>query len=73
MMMMNRFVTDADEELANTECLSLCGYCRHKHFGAGTCDAFRRGIPDVFLSGDAVHTKPIEGDGGIIYEQDNPL
>ena len=32
------------------------------------CKAFPRGIPFLIISGGIEHTKPFDGDGGIIYE-----
>ncbi len=51
----------------------LCGQCRHKHMGKATCKAFPGGIPDLFLSGEAEHTKPYKNDDGIRFESLNPI
>jgi hypothetical protein len=60
---MSRFVwQEGDIEV------SLCGRCKHKHLGAGTCDAYPEGIPFSFASGADKHTVPVPGDMGIIFE-----
>ena len=46
----------------------LCRSC--KHFGEGPgCAAFPDAIPDGILSGEIDHTKPVDGDNGIQYEE----
>jgi hypothetical protein len=52
--------------------LSACMYCKHKHEGAATCDAFPDGIPADILTMKSDHTEPFPGDNGIIFEPENP-
>ena len=55
--------------------MPMCLKCKHFHKKSRyeddrTCDAFPDKIPDYiyFEAGD--HTKPIEGDNGIVFEED---
>lgn len=45
----------------------VCRQCIHYH-GNLTCKAFPEGIPDVVIMDGNDHTKPIEGDHGILFE-----
>jgi hypothetical protein len=52
----------------------LCFVCRHLDHpdeleAPMTCSAFPDGIPLMVLDGDVDHTKPIDGDGGIQFEE----
>lgn len=47
-----------------------CHTCIHWN-GDLTCSAFQEGIPLEILTGDVDHTKPYQGDGGILYEADS--
>lgn len=51
---------------------SQCVFCKHKHAGSGTCDAFPDGIPGEILTNDADHREYFPGDQGIRYEQSMP-
>ena len=33
------------------------------------CDAFPDGIPDVIWNGEHDHTKPYDGDNGVLFEK----
>ena len=46
-----------------------CHHCRHWTVGTLTCKAFPEGIPQGVLMNVIDHRKPIEGDGGIVFEQ----
>ncbi len=58
--------TDWDEQTLD---LAACITCKHKHNDGPTCDAFPDGIPNDVLDGRNPHTEPIEGDGGIVWEE----
>ena len=58
--------TDWDDE---TLVVAACVTCKHKHAGKATCKAFPDGIPADVLDGRNHHTEPIEGDGGIVWEE----
>lgn len=48
----------------------VCGSCKHLRSVVGrTCTAFLGGIPDEIWSGQNDHTGPVEGDGGVRFEQ----
>jgi len=54
----------------------ICTLCRHEHEtdstlpGSGwSCNAFPTGIPQDIILGTVIHTKPVEGDGGIQFEK----
>jgi hypothetical protein len=53
----------------------MCYSCVHLNPGELTCTAFPQGIPDEILDGRVDHRKPMEGDGGILFEQspDSPV
>lgn len=50
-----------------TQCLS----CRHfdRKAGAWKCAAFPSGIPDMVISNEVMHDKPLPGDHGLTYEK----
>ncbi len=48
---------------------SQCVFCKFKHAGAGTCDAFPDGIPMEILSNAHDHREYFPGDHGVRYEQ----
>lgn len=49
-----------------------CGTCIHiDQESFNKCKAFPKGIPFIIMSGGVEHTKPIDGDNGIVYER-NP-
>jgi hypothetical protein len=56
----------------NSVIWSQCVFCKHKHLGSGTCDAFPDGIPAEILTNDADHREYFPGDQGIRYEQSLP-
>ena len=37
------------------------------------CDAFPGGIPFLIISGGVEHTKPFDGDNGIVYEPNDSV
>lgn len=51
---------------------SQCVFCKHKHSGSGTCNAFPDGIPMPILTNDADHREWYPGDHGVRYEQSMP-
>jgi hypothetical protein len=53
------------------DCLgdSLCMTCKHEWYGTNKCDAFPGGIPLGIVCGELDHRGPIEGDGGVRYEE----
>jgi hypothetical protein len=65
----NRFVASSND----FQQLSLCPFCRHKTLGKPTCAAFPKAIPADILSGAVKHTKPIDGDKGIVFERDESV
>jgi len=42
----------------------------YENFAAFGCDAFPRGIPIRFFTSMEDHLTPVEGDGGIVFEDD---
>jgi len=48
-----------------------CPFCKH-YRGALRCAAFPEGIPVGILRGQTDHTKAVEGDGGIRFEEGAP-
>ncbi len=48
--------------------VSQCEQCARRNRGALTCEAFPKGIPLGFLTGDYDHTSPYPGDGGKLFE-----
>ena len=49
----------------------MCMKCKHFHtrnFASFTCDAFPKGIPIEIIDGEKLHTSPIAGDHGIVFE-----
>ena len=49
----------------------VCSYCaRMSKEGPLTCPAFPDGIPQDMLRSRLDHTKPVDGDHGIQFEQD---
>jgi len=48
---------------SSTQCLD----CEH-YTGLSTCDAYPDKIPQEIFDGRVVHTKPYDGDGGIMFE-----
>lgn len=58
--------------------ISQCLVC--KHFSGQVegsdeqgCEAFPSGIPDDVWKNKVMHTEPIEGDNGIVFERRVPL
>lgn len=49
----------------------LCGSCVHRT-GTYTCDAWPDGIPREVMLGELDHREPIEGDGGVQYQEGRP-
>jgi hypothetical protein len=48
---------------------TLCNKCKHYKPGASlVCAAYPDGIPELFATGEAEHTEPHEGDGGLQYK-----
>mgnify|MGYP005848469763 FL=1 len=45
----------------------LCFRCKHLIYWP-RCEAFLNGIPYKVRSGKNLHTEPIEGDGGLVFE-----
>ena len=49
----------------------VCSYCAHfNKEGPFACPAFPDGIPQAMLRSRIDHTKPVDGDHGIQFEQD---
>lgn len=51
----------------------VCTFCSHLHDhkpGRQTCAAFPRGIPDEIWDGKNPHTSPVEGDNGIVFQDE---
>ena len=48
-----------------------CPFCKH-YRGALRCAAFPDGIPADVLRGITDHTKAVDGDGGIRFEEGTP-
>lgn len=74
--------TEADKARMNQKFVSdgsgvkviqpLCHTCKHWNFDL-TCKAFPKGIPQGILMNLVSHVHPVEGDGGIRYEEkDSP-
>ena len=55
----------------------MCYSCLHLRTtlpdGKLPCSAFPYGIPDEILDGQTDHRLPVEGDDGIVFEQDPDL
>ena len=53
----------------------ICMMCSHFHREAAglTCDAFAERISDDIIHSRLDHTKPIDGDHGIQFEQDSKM
>lgn len=51
-----------------TQRLTLCSFCKHRHFRQPTCTAYPDGIPDDFRFGRKQHVLPAEGDHAIQFE-----
>lgn len=47
--------------------LSQCAWCRRYNDGA-SCEAFPAGIPSEITENKVSHFKPVEGDGGVVFE-----
>ena len=47
---------------------SLCSFCKYRHTGTATCDAYPERIPQKFLGGAEHHVFPEEGDHGRQFE-----
>jgi hypothetical protein len=50
--------------------LPQCEGCKHlfRDEKGYSCEAFPRAIPEEILTGEHDHTKPFEGDKGIMFE-----
>jgi hypothetical protein len=62
----------ADEEVTIVDGVPQCADCVHFHIDVtdrNECDAFPKGIPNDIILNKVDHTKPVEGDHGIQYEQ----
>ena len=59
-----KFVADEGLKIIKPQCHD----CKHWTGGTLTCKAFPEGIPLGILMNTIDHRKPIEGDGGIIFE-----
>lgn len=46
--------------------ISQCVKCRHWQRN-GTCKAFPKGVPIAILANEHDHSKPYEGDGGLLF------
>ena len=48
----------------------ICMYCKHFNGKDFNCKAFPKGIPDIIVSGENVHTIPLDGqDNDIVFEK----
>lgn len=47
---------------------SVCAFCLHRTEGDTLCDAFPDGIPNELFLGQIQHIKPVDGDGGIVFD-----
>lgn len=49
---------------------AVCSFCSRLESTEGrTCEAFSDGIPEEIWRGDNDHSKPVEGDGGLMFLQ----
>lgn len=47
----------------------VCMGCKH-YWHNNRCVAFPAGIPKAIYSGENDHSKPVEGDNGIVFEEE---
>lgn len=47
----------------------VCFGCKRliEELGSFICDAFPDGIPEAIASGENDHSKPVQGDGGLLF------
>ncbi|MBS5988009.1 hypothetical protein [Clostridium sp.] len=55
------------DKATKNEDISQCFFCKHS-LPKGKCDAFPNGIPKEIKENFFIHTKPYEGDNGILFE-----
>jgi len=58
-----------DSELYIPEFSPVCTFCRHALPEKRKCKAFSGDIPLDIWNGENDHTKPVDGDNGIQFEQ----
>lgn len=56
-----------DEQEVVPQVSPVCTYCSHI-LGYRSCDAFKE-IPLSIWTGENKHTKPVRGDGGLLFDK----
>lgn len=52
---------------------AACLFCAHWNHPGRTCAAFPVRIPDAIWNGENDHRSPVDGDGGIVFRDLQPV